>query len=283
MESIESVMRKAGDCTGLSRLTLEVWLSWVLGQDRIFLLKNPQADLSEFDAQRFWKGVGVLKDGKPLAQIMGSKEFYGLDFDVDENVLIPRPESELLVDIAKNYIERVYVNDNKLLRVLDVGTGSGAILLAILKNCSGCFGIGTDISAAALQIAYKNAKKFGLEKKVKFMEGHLIAPVDEECHVVLANLPYIGTEKYNFVSENVAKYEPEIALYGGKDGLELYRDLFRLLKKKQWKPGLIVGEFGFGQADDMESLLSQNYEPDEFEIIPDLAGIPRVFVVASKA
>lgn len=283
MESIESVMRRAGDCAGLSRLTLEVWLAWVLEEDRIFLLKNPQKELSEDQEVRFWSGVDQLIDGRPLAQLVGFKEFYGLEFEVNENVLIPRPESELLVEIAKNFIDNLPGRENRRIRVLDVGTGSGAILLSVLKHCNSCFGVGTDISKSALEIASRNVRKHALDTRTSFICGHLIENVDEECDVVLANLPYIGTEKYNFVSENVAKYEPEIALYGGKDGLDLYRELFDMLRKKKWTPALLVGEFGFGQADDMESLLFKYYRTDGFEIIPDLAGIPRVFVVASKA
>lgn len=258
---------------------MEVWLAFLLGVDSLYLFRNPTARLTTKIEQQYWQGIAQMAEGRPLAQLTGIKEFYGLDFSVNEHVLIPRPESELLVELVREFITEKYAGRRVL--VADVGTGSGAILLAILKNVPEAVGIGTDISGEALNVARKNAKTLGLEARVTWLEGDLIDSIDEPCQVVVANLPYIGHDRFNFVAENVAKYEPEVALYGGSNGLELYEKMFIQIKRKNWFPDLLLGEFGFGQEEMMELLLEENFSARRSRIIPDLAGIPRVFVVGS--
>ena len=279
LSTIKQILDQTAEQGVKDILAMEVWLAFLLGQDRLFIFKNYQLELNNKVEQAYWDGIHQMADGKPLSQLTGSKEFYGLSFVVDGNVLIPRPESELLVDLAREYIKENA--DGKPVMIADIGTGSGAILLSILKNVPEATGIGTDISGKALEIARQNASALQLEGRVSWVEGDLLLPVDTPCQVVVANLPYIGRDRFNFVAENVAKYEPDVALYGGSNGLEMYERMFLQLKNKGWFPGLVAGEFGFGQDELMEFLLFENFPDKKFRIIPDLAGIPRVFVLGS--
>lgn len=274
-EILEGTRR--GGCT--ETLSAELWLAFLLGKDRQFVFLNPTLELNKKIERRYWQGITELAEGKPLAQLTGLREFYGLPIVVNEDVLIPRPESELLVEMACAHAKKHY--PGRPFRVADIGTGSGAILLAVLKNMPNAEGIGTDISQAALRVASCNAEKLGLAARVQWREGDLLLPVDRPCQIVLANLPYIGTERFNFVSGNVARYEPAMALYGGTDGLDLYQRFFAQLTGAGWFPELLVGEFGFGQQSLMEELLWRYFPQRQWRIMPDLAGIPRVFVLGS--
>lgn len=255
----------------------ELWLGYLLNMNKTALFSRSKQEVSAEMELRFWQGLEQIMEGRPVGQLIGTREFYGLDFLVDENVLIPRPESEMLVDLARNFIQKNLAE--REVRVADIGTGSGCILLALLKTCSEVTGIGVEVSEEALVVARKNAEKLQLSERVNFLQGNLLDPLAEPCEIILANLPYIGRERFNFVAENVAKFEPEVALFGGADGLDLYREMFGQLKAKSWKPRLLAGEFGFGQEETMRGVLAENFSEDSFEIIPDLAGIPRVFVV----
>lgn len=258
-------------------LAVELWLGYLLNMDKTALFSRSEEEVSTEIELHFWQGIEQIMEGKPVGQLIGTREFYGLDFFVDENVLIPRPESEMLVDLAKNFIQKNL--DGKELKVADIGTGSGCILLALLKTCPQLRGIGVEVSEKALMVARENAEKLQLSERVTFLQGNLLEPLIEPCQIILANLPYIGRKRFNFVAENVAKFEPEVALFGGDDGLDLYREMFAQLQAKPWKPDLLAGEFGFGQEETMRGVLAENFAEDSFEIIPDLAGIPRVFVV----
>lgn len=257
-------------------LALEVWLAKCLGKSKEYLFMEKYAEVPEQIEERFWSGIDRMMEGLPLAQLMGKKEFYGLDFIVNEDVLIPRPESELVVDLA-----RKYMTDKTEYRIVDVGTGSGAILLSLAAVESQVIGLGLEISEQALAVAEQNRMKLGLQDRVTLRKSDLLEGLgDFQPQVIVANLPYIGTEKFNFVAKNVEKYEPAVALFGGSDGLDVYRKMFDQVNQLPTKPEVMIGEFGFGQAEIMVKLLKQKF-PNAIsrEIINDLAGIPRVFVV----
>lgn len=255
-------------------LAIEVLLAEVIGKTKEFLFINNDLEVSDELSKKFLVGVKNLQRGKPLAQLIGYKEFYGLKFIINDNVLIPRPESELIVDLAKEFI----VN-NKLInpRVIDIGTGSGCILLALKSIVPGISAYGVDVSSDALKIAKLNSEKLSLS--AQFHQSDLMEAVEESFDIILTNLPYIGTERFNFVAHDVAEFEPSVALFGGNDGLVLYRRLFEQLNSKAWKPSFLAGEFGFGQSDLMAEILESYFSGRKWQIIPDLAGIPRVFVV----
>lgn len=255
-------------------LAVEVWLAHVIGKSSEFLFINNDFEVGEELVEKFFLGVENLLRGKPLAQLVGYREFYGLRFLVDDKVLIPRPESELIVDLAKQFIEnKKFANP----RVIDVGTGSGCILLALKNVCPQVLATGIDISQEALKIAELNSKELGLP--ANFYQCDLIEKVNDSFDIMITNLPYIGTERFNFVAHDVAEFEPAVALFGGNDGLVLYRKLFEQLNLKSWKPSFLAGEFGFGQSDLMEEILASYFPGKKWKIIPDLAGIPRVFVI----
>lgn len=255
-------------------LAVEVWLAEIIGKSKEFVFINHDFEIGEELVQKFFWGIEALIKGKPLSQLIGYKEFYGLKFLVNEQVLIPRPESELIVDLAKEFIE----NKNLIKpRVIDVGTGSGCILLALKSICPEISATGVDISVEALKVAKLNSEKLCLP--AEFYESDLLKGVDDNFEIILTNLPYIGTERFNFVAHDVAEFEPAVALFGGNDGLVLYRALFEQLNLKSWKPSLLAGEFGFGQSDLMEEILASYFPGKKWKIIPDLAGIPRVFVI----
>jgi len=279
-------------------IALEVTLAFVLKKDKSFLFVHPEFELKEEQIQAFSDLVDRLKIGEPLAQIIGVKEFYGRDFAVNEHVLIPRPESEFLVEYVVNWVKNVKnvnnvekvrnVKDVKNVkistnadgvRILDVGTGSGNILLSILKELPSARGVGVDVSNEALKMAQKNLLLLQMESQAQLMESFLMEKVEGEFNVVVANLPYIGTETFNFVSDNTFKFEPHVALFGGSDGLELYRQLFQQLNDRKSLPELFLGEFGFGQSEKMQELLTEYFPQCKRQIIQDYAGIDRVFVV----
>lgn len=302
MPTVREILNEARKMQ-LDSLSAEVWLGFVLGREKSWIFAHGEEMVMVGDEQKFWSGAEEMLGGKPVAQLTGSKEFYGLDFWVTDQVLVPRPESELIVDLVKDFVmgreaaaattiaaRRGRGNDNSdtsrisesrggRVTVVDVGTGSGCILLAILSVLPEARGIGVEISATALEVAKENTRRLGFSKRVELIQGNLLEPVDEAVEVIVANLPYIGRERFNFVAENVARHEPEVALYGGSDGLDLYREMFAQLVGKSWRPAFLAGEFGFGQEEVMRGVLQEYFFDRHFEIIDDLAGIPRVFVV----
>lgn len=258
-------------------LAIEVLLAFVSKKSKEYIFMNKEFDLDDQIVSDFFSKLDLLITGKPIAQIVGKKEFYGMEFLVNEHVLIPRPESELVVDLAVNFLRESNLSNAK---VLDVGTGSGCILIAIKSAINEIFATGVDISDKALEIARLNSKLFKID--CDFYQSDLLDKVDQVQDVIVTNLPYIGRKRFNFVASDVAEFEPEIALFGGDDGLDLYRKLFFQLNQKKWSFRLLIGEFGFGQSDLMQSLLEQSFPDYQNEIIPDLAGIPRVFMVKSR-
>jgi len=272
--------------SGQQNLEVELWLVEILGKNKEWLFVNGNDEFPAGKEERFWSGIEDLRQGRPLAQLTGIKEFYGLEFRVNSDVLIPRPETELVVDLAKDFIEQ-NLKTVKTPKVLDVGTGSGCIILALASVSPNIHGVGVEISKEAFKIARENSALLLLDKRVEFKEGDLLENIEGEYEIVLANLPYIGRERFNFVAQNVTDYEPEVALYGGPDGLDLYRKMFEQLRSLNWRPKLMIGEFGFGQDAEMQRILEQNFASSEanlgkkidYMIISDLAGIPRVFVV----
>jgi release factor glutamine methyltransferase len=217
-----------------------------------------------------------------VAYVTGQKEFYGLDFFVDERVLVPRPETELLVEKALEYLNSARERKDRL-RILDVGTGSGNIPVAIATNfdCDAIEEIEVvDISEGAVEIAKINAAQHGLENTINVFESDLLEVVEEgECFdLITANLPYIGKIENNFVEEGVKMNEPALALYGGNDGTELYKKMFQQIVDKNVDFECLIGEFGFGQRKIVEQILNTYFE-HKWEIFKDLAGVDRIFVV----
>lgn len=228
-----------------------------------------------------------MKSSKPYQYIKGWTEFYKLKFKVTPNVLIPRPESELLVDEVLKCIE-YYVSsiEGKKILVLDLGTGTGNIAISVAKNTKNIKIIATDISFTALNIAKINAKLHGVEKRIKFVQSDLLE--NPSIHhtlynilIIIANLPYIPTDRIPYLDSSVKDYEPHIALDGGKDGFELYRKLFQQLKKRKFK--IFVGEIDYTHGD-LALREAQKYFPNaQIEVKKDLAHKQRILVIQMAA
>ncbi|MFH0776531.1 MAG: peptide chain release factor N(5)-glutamine methyltransferase [Patescibacteria group bacterium] len=251
--------------TCLSRIDVEVLLANVLDKPKEWLFIHSDFEVSMSQFQKFREFEKMRLAGKSVAAILGRKEFFGLEFSVDENVLIPRPETEILVE------EILKISPKNL---LDVGTGSGAIALAVAKNLPNCRVVGSDISPAALEIARENAKNLGA--KIEFIESDLLANISENFAMIVANLPYIS-ENSTEIEFGVKKFEPSEALFSGADGLDAIRKLLEEISQLSEKPKNILLEFG-GEAQKipLEKFAREKFPDWKIEIFPDLAGIPRV-------
>lgn len=267
------------------RLGVEVIIAHVLGKTREQLIIDSKEIITEEQIQECVFLLERFAMGEPVAYLLESKEFYGLCFYVDKRVLIPRPETELLVDAVLEFVKSFPDSEGTMWKIVDIGTGSGCIAIALASHLPKAMVLGTDISTDALAVAAKNIARYKLQTKVILQQANLLEPLQnvdntivEPFDIVVANLPYIGTEQYKFVSREAYDYEPHQALFGGSNGLQLYENLFRQLKAKTWKPRLILGEFGFLQGDAMQKLLEEFF-PGQWEIQLDGAGIERMFMV----
>ncbi len=265
-------------------LDAEVLLAYALGEDREYLISHGEEEMNKSITALFEEYLKHIERGKPMAYILGEKEFYGLNFFVDERVLVPRPETEHVVEKALDFLR---ANDEvgRKFRILDVGTGSGCISISIAHGFSESEGeIGqidaVDISETALEVAKVNVSQYGFEKIVHVYQSDLLENIEEgeRFDLIVANLPYIGENDCN-VSSDVQKYEPRAALFGGSDGLELYKKMFQQLRDKRVGFEMMIGEFGFGQRKELEELLSKYFD-QEWSVEKDHAGIDRIFVIS---
>jgi release factor glutamine methyltransferase len=279
---IREVLKSAIAHLGKSQnvvLDSEVVLAHVLGVDKEYLFAHGNEEVEVFLVNLFKKYLDRIKNGEPVSYITNSKEFYGLDFFVDKRVLVPRPETEMLVEEALQFLKS-NEEEGKCFRVLDAGTGSGNIAIALAKNFDNQEVVALDVSGGAIEVARINIEQHSLEDKVQVYQSDLLEAIDdgENFDVIVANLPYIGRIKNNNVDENVEKYEPGAALFAGDDGLELYKKMFQQIADKNIGFKLFVGEFGFEQRKDLEVLLDKYFDHG-WKIKSDLTGIDRMFAV----
>ncbi len=262
MSTVHDILQNE-DKFGIPRLDLEILLASVLDCCRSKLYAHPEMNVP---AGEFKKLAKKRKTGVPVAYLTNVKEFYGNKFYVDERVLIPRPETEMIIDeIEYDLKARV--------RFLDIGTGSGAIGLTLANKYPNSDTVMTDVCPCALEVAKINAERMDLDERTRFLETDLLDGVRGEFDVVTANLPYIPND--GFVCKHTLKHEPHQALFGGPDGLDVYRRLFEQLDSVVYKR--LIGEFAYGQEKDLAALLAEKF--DNYEIKKDLAGIPRIFII----
>ncbi|HMI82034.1 MAG TPA: peptide chain release factor N(5)-glutamine methyltransferase [Solirubrobacterales bacterium] len=253
------------------RLDAEVLLAEATGWSRAALVAEPAAEVPPAVGRRFGEMVRRRLRREPVAYIVGRKGFRNLDLTVDSRVLVPRPETELLVELALEVAPA---------RVLDVGTGSGAIALAVADELPDCQVTATDTSPAALEVARANAERLGLAERVRFVEGTL--PEEGEFDLVLANLPYVAERDWPSLQPEVTQWEPREALLAGPDGLDAYRafipgsaGLFHRYAGQ--RTGALAVEVGEGQAPAVAELFRETGF-GEVGTRHDLAGIERVVV-----
>ena len=275
---------------GSSALDAELLLARILKNDRVWLYAHPEQHVSRTTGQHFSKLIQRRVKREPVAYILGHKEFYGLDFYVNRQVLIPRPETEILLEAAISEIKNKK-SKIKNVSVVDVGTGSGAIAVAArlkIKDKKLKI-IATDVYAAALKVARKNARRHGVERQITFLCGNLIAPIKAElCHgqssalTIVANLPYLPTAEWRKTAPEIKKWEPREALDGGKDGLKYYREMFRQLecKIKNAKCKIIVFAEICPEQTVLFKKMAHGYFPSaEFRVAKDLSRRARVVIV----
>jgi release factor glutamine methyltransferase len=258
------------------RLDAELLLVEATGWDRALLAAEPEAEVPPPAARRFGEMVRRRLRREPLAYIVGRKGFRRIELAVDPRVLIPRPETELLVELALELAPH---------RVLDVGTGSGAIALAVAGELPDCEVVATDTSAPALEVARANAERLGLSERVELIEATL-PPGPGEFDLILANLPYVAESDWGDLEPEVTEWEPREALSAGPDGLDAIRKLLaeraRVLSRYSGQNtsstnGIVALEVGEGQAATVGELL-RDAGFGSVEVRADLAGIERVVV-----
>ena len=269
-------------------LEAEVLLRHVCGLDRAGLLQRLDQEPTPEQEQRFHTYVERRLCREPSAYITGHREFYGLDFLVTPATLIPRPETETLVEAAVELLASARTaagarpgHDSPV--IVDVGTGSGAIAVSLARTCPNALLYATDTSSLALTVARHNAGRLAVERRIVFGRGNLLEPVTAYVELIVANLPYVRSGDLPGLQPEVRDYEPLSALDGGPDGLDCIRRLLRQAPRYLRPHGAIALEFGDGQEQELSLLASRLLPAYEVEVRNDLAGRPRVFVARHAA
>lgn len=259
-------------------LDARVLIGHALGLDHTGLVESAAQQLSDFSATQIERLAARRLAGEPVARIVGEKEFWGLPLLVTPDVLVPRPETETVVELALALIDRSGARTRPL-RILDLATGSGAILLALLSELPRAQGIGTDIHANALAVAHQNAVRLELTNRARFVASDYGKAAQGAFDLVVSNPPYIASNEIATLAREVREHDPRRALDGGADGLDAYRaiaaDVQRLLKPDGW----LVVEIGVGQQRDVE-LLFISAGLAMCAARPDLSGAVRALAYA---
>lgn len=256
-----------------------------LGWDRTVFLTRLQDPLPEGSWDQIQDIMERRAKGEPLQYIFGEQEFYGLPFSVNPSVLIPRPETELLVEEALHRVPELFSEDQTIV-VVDVGTGSGAIIVSMAVFGSPRWKyLALDISLNALQTAESNAHRNGVAQQISFLEGDLLSPFQDgevPIHVLLSNPPYIPSGDIPGLDSQVKDHEPLSALDGGEDGLDLYRRMINQLPPIIGEKAFVGFEVGMGQAEDVNEMLHNTGLFAETYILNDYAGIGRHVIALRK-
>ncbi len=263
-------------------LAAELLLLHVLGRDRTWLYAHPEEQISSADNERYLALIARRANGEPTQHLTGKQEFWGLEFEVTPDVLIPRPETEHVIEVALDRLAlrelragRKQTLTGEGLRIADVGTGPGCIAIALAKEFPGATICATDISSAALAIAQRNATRHNVTDRVQFLEGNLLDTVAAQFDLIVSNPPYVGRQEGETLMREVRDHEPEIALYGGEEGYELYADLITQSAAHLRPGGLLVLELGHNSLPAVQPLLDAPTWTNA-AVTNDLAGIPRV-------
>lgn len=261
-------------------LDASVLLAHVIGRPRTWVLAHPELALSQEQGAQLNRSLQQLDSGIPFPYVLGHWEFFGLDLEVTPDVLIPRPETELLVEKAIVWLQESPVRRT----VADIGTGSGAIAVSIAVNVPEAYVLATDISPEALDVARKNARKFQVEKRIEFVECDLLPAqpesfsTEQHLDLVCANLPYIPTETLH--SLPIYGREPTLALDGGPDGLDLFRKLMKLAPAWLAPNALILLEIEASQGIKALDLAFDLFSEAEIHLHQDLTGRDRLLEIA---
>ncbi len=255
-------------------------LMYALDRDRSYILTHAEAELSDEQLEKFFASLNERALGKPLQYITGRQEFFGLEFEVNSDVLIPRPETELLVETTLSL-----VSPDEALFICDLGTGSGCIVITLLHNLPGARAVALDISPAALAVAERNATRHGIHDRLSFITSDCFAGLEPDPGVgfdlIVSNPPYVSERAMDGLQREVRDFEPRAALVSGEDGLDLIGRLLLESRSYLKSGGLLIFEMGFDQHDAVRQLIDTNYW-SLLEIYDDLQGIPRTVALAKR-
>lgn len=276
IQSTRLVLREAG--IDEAPLEAEVLVRHVTGVDRAALYADPDRTITNAESQMLDTLVARRLQHEPLPYIMGHWEFYGLDYIVNKAVLIPRPETETLVEEV--LIAALPMSQGKHpITIVDVGTGSGCIAISLAKRLPNASVVATDISPEALAVAEQNVKLHNAQNQVRLVECDLLTGVEGPIDLIVSNPPYIPDAEIPSLQPEVAKYEPPIALGGGTDGLEIIGRLLGQASKLLSPNGAVMLEFNPPQADALISIARSIWPDSAPRVVKDLAGLDRVLVV----
>ncbi len=261
-------------------LEAEILLSFALNIKRIQIYTMFEKVLNQEELAAFKKLIIRRIRREPTSYIIGRKSFMSLDFIVDKNVLIPRPETEILVESAIDIIKELNKENTN---VLEIGTGSGAIAISIAKYCPNTKIIATDISQKALEIAQKNSEHHKTDGNVQFIAGNIFENLNKDLKfdLILSNPPYIKTAEIQNLQPEIKNFEPLVALDGGQDGLDFYRKISKEAHNYLQQNGYLILECGYEQSKKVIDLIKNSYEYSRIYSKKDLNGIDRV-VIAEK-
>src|ERR1700730_5124379 len=298
-------------------LAAELLLLHVLGRNRTWLYAHPEEIIADAEAQRFFDLIARRAAGEPTQHLTGMQEFWGLEFEVTPDVLIPRPETEHVIEVALDRLalrelraNRPQKSDGSGLQIADIGTGSGCIAIALAKELPAANFVATDISPAALAVAKRNADRHAVSDRIDFREANVLSPVGAQqaapqsgkipngapesgfhesrrnsplvtrhsplsFDLIASNPPYIGRREATSLPREVRDHEPHAALFGGKEGYELYADLIGQAASHLKSTGILVLELGHNSLPAVQPLLDASAWTN-VGVTNDLAGIPRV-------
>ena len=258
-----------------AKLEAEVLLRHVLKIDRATMFSELEENLSEDSVNNITALVKRRIQREPLAYITGTKEFYGLMFEVSEDVLIPRPETELLVDMVITKAKLLKKNE---ITIVDVGTGSGAIAVSLAVNIPNSSVIAVDLSKSALEMADENRRAHGMYSRVKLRLGNLLDPVTDNIDILVSNPPYIRKDRLSFLQDEVLK-EPLMALDGGEDGLTLIKELLSQARHKMASTSVILFEIDSDQGAEAAKISKSYFPLGEVTVLRDLNNDDRAVLI----
>ena len=269
-EAIRLAVEKLKDISESPSLDGRVLLKEVLKEDEVFLLTHREIVLNDVEESDYLHKLALREKGMPIAYITGYKEFMGFRFKVNENTLIPRPDTEIAVETAIEAIKR-----KKYKKVLDLCSGSGAIGLSIAGILEFTNVTLSDINKEAISVSVENAEQMDVADRVKFIESDLFEMIDEKYELIVSNPPYINEKDMEVLSVSVKEYEPHTALYGGLKGLDFYDRITKSAREHLTENGMLIFEIGYDQSQEVENMLKDNGFKNIITL-KDLSGHHRV-------
>jgi release factor glutamine methyltransferase len=262
--------------TPSAALAAELLLMHALGRDRAWIYAHPEGILSPDEVARYEALISKRAAGTPTQYLTGKQEFWGLEFEVTPAVLIPRPETEHIVEVVLARLGEKRRGDE--LQIADIGTGSGCIAVALAKELPKAKIYATDISDAALEVAKRNAARHAIGDQIHFISCSLLDGVAEpaEFDVIASNPPYVALRDAGFLQKEIREHEPKIALFAGENGLDVYSPLIQQASNRLKRGGILALELGFGMFEAVSDLLDATAGWTQVSATMDLAAIPRV-------